>query len=247
MKKSKAVAVIQARMESTRLPGKSLLNLAGKPLIEHVIERTAAIDGLSAVILAIPDTAENDVLEETAKKCRIDFFRGSPDDVLARYYLAALPHSCGCVVRVTGDNPFTDTGYASISLRKSIEADADNFGLTGLPLGTGVEIISMRSLEAAYIEAAEPHQREHVSPYIKEHPERFRVLRKESGLDREASNLRLTVDTAVDFELAAALSEALYRGKPYPVKDILSYLKDHPGLVSINSSVEQRPMTHSAG
>ena len=141
-----ALVIIQARMESTRLPGKALLPLAGKPLICHVIERSLAISGITGVVLATGDTPENRVLLDLAGSMGIGFFAGSPDDVLDRYCRAAERFPGDPVIRITGDNPFTDPDEASKTLKFYHDMNAEYAVAEGLPLGTGVEVVSRRAL-----------------------------------------------------------------------------------------------------
>jgi len=246
----KNIAIIQARMESSRLPGKIMLPLSGKPLIAHVIERTKMIQGISNVILAVPSTETNNVLKEIADECKIGFFQGSEHNVLDRYFNAAINCNCNCVIqyviRITGDNPFMDIQFASDTLKKAIEENADICSPEDLPLGTAIEVISMNSLKAAYEEASLPHQLEHVSPFIKENSDRFKIVKFKTNFKCEFENLRLTVDTGEDLKLAQIISQNLYNGAPYSTVDIVNFLKLNPDLVFINSEVLQRPMTHFA-
>ena len=240
----KIIAIIQARMESSRLPGKILLPLADKPLIGHVIERTKSIQGISNTILAVPQTKINDALKKIAAEYEVDFFQGEETNVLDRYYNAAINYDCDYVIRVTGDNPFLDVQFANDTVKRTLEENADICSPQDLPLGVGVEIISMTSLKAAYNEANLPHQLEHVSPFIKENPERFKIVKFNTDFKCDFENLRLTVDTQEDLEFAQIISQSLYKGTPYSIADIVNFLKLNRELLLINSQVKQRPMTH---
>lgn len=240
----KAAAIIQARISSTRLASKALLELCGKPMIFHVIERAKAINGAGKVILATGSGDENLPLIEIASQCGISSYAGSEDDVLERYFLASENIDCDYVIRITGDNPFTDHESASLALKSAYEQDADHCTTAGIPLGTGVEIIKKSSLKRAYENGKEPHHREHVTPYIKEHPELFRIVKYQSHIVNPYSDLRLTVDTPEDFKLIEILYKGLYRGKPIELIDVINFISKKPELRFINSSVEQRPMTH---
>jgi len=239
-------ALIQARLTSTRLPGKTLLPLAGKPLLSHIIERIVAVPAVNRVVLAIPESPDNVPLADLAKKKGIDWFAGSEDDVLGRFHGAAEKFGGDLIVRVTADNPFTDTFFAGMAVEKALETGADICAPGGLPLGTAVEVISRTALDAAFEEGNLPHHREHVSPFIKEHPERFTIVRFDAGLGTKYGNLRLTVDTREDFLLAETLYRELYEGSPFPLSAVLEYLEEHPEIAGINRHVAQRPMTHSS-
>lgn len=240
----KAAAVIQARLNSTRLPSKALLTLCGIPMITHVIERAKAISGVSPVIIATGRGRENDPLAGIADECGAEVFRGSESDVLERYYMAAADIDCDYVIRITGDNPLTDHISAASALKHAYETGADHCTTSGIPLGTGVEVIKKSALSRAYIEGREPHHREHVTPYIKEHPELFRIVKYISPLENPFDDLRLTVDTSEDFELMTRIYKELYRGSPIRLEEVIELFMQNPELRLINSGVEQRPMTH---
>ena len=240
----KAAAIIQARISSTRLPSKAMLKLCGKPMIFHVIEHARSISEAGIVILATGEGEENRPLIDLSSHCGIKSFTGSEDDVLERYYLASMDIECDYIIRITGDNPLTDHLSASSALKYACETDADHCTTAGIPTGTGVEIIKKTALAKAYYEGKEPHHREHVTPYIKEHPELFKIIRYKSHLVNQFPELRLTVDTSEDFRLMEIIYKELYREKPIELSDVLNFIEKNPELRLINSEVEQRPMTH---
>jgi len=239
-----AAVIIQARVSSTRLPSKALLELCGKPMIFHVIESAKAIKDIERVILATGNGEENRPLLEIAGECGIESFAGPEDDVLERYYMAASEIDCDYVIRITGDNPLTDHESASAALVFAAENNADHCTVSGIPVGTGVEIIKKSALGKALVEGKEPHHREHVTPYIKEHPEIFKSVRYISPLDNPFPGLRLTVDEAEDFELIKIIYDNLYNGMPIRLQEVISFIMQNPELRFINSSIEQRSMTH---
>lgn len=238
-------AIIQARMDSKRLPGKSMLDLAGKPLLAHVIDRTRMIEGVKTVVLATCIGKENMPIIKLAQSMGIEVFVGSVDNVLERYYLAAEEYGGSYIVRVTGDNPFTDPEYASTAVEIIQESGADLCSIPNLPLGCGVEIIKRDSLAQAYKMSEKPYQREHVTPYIKEHPELFRIERPTVNFKNPFPSLRLTVDIQADYDLAKTIYENLYNEKYFPLIDVISFLQKNPHLVNMNSDIKQRPMFHS--
>ncbi len=236
-------AIIQARMQSTRLPQKSLLPLAGKPLLAHVIERAKAISTVNTVVLAIPDDSENDSLVTIAQQSHVAVFRGSMHNVLERFYMAYRRCGGSYIVRITADNPFTDAAYASIVIDTAIKLNADLCAAKNLPLGTGVEVIKAQALERAYTQSTQPHHFEHVTPYIKENPDTFAIHYFDVPLYNPFSKLRLTVDTQDDYTLAKHLYDALYTGTVFSLEDVIKYLEKNPALVSINATVQQKSMT----
>lgn len=241
----KAAAIIQARISSTRLHSKALLELCGMPMIFHVIERVKLIEGTDTVILATGSGSENSPLINIASQCEIKTFSGSEDDVLERYFMASQNIDCDYIIRVTGDNPLTDHRSASSALHYAYKVNADHCTTSGIPLGTGVEVIKKTALEQAYKEGKDPYHREHVTPYIKEHPELFHLIRFQSTFENPFPNLRLTVDTAEDYKLMQYIYNELYHNKPVELYDVINLIKNMPELRFINCNVQQRPMTHS--
>lgn len=230
-------------MQSTRLPGKSILPLAGKPLLYHVIQRAYAIQNISTVVVAIPDDEDNDQLADIALQCNTNVFRGPLHNVLERYYLAYKQYNGNYIVRITADNPFTDSLYAQVAIEEALHAHADLCAIKNLPLGTGVEIISSRALEAAYMESTKPYHFEHVTPYIKENPDAFKLHYFDITFTNPFPALRLTVDTYQDYLLASAIYDALYKGTVFTLNDVIAFLEKNPDLVTINAHIEQKPMT----
>jgi spore coat polysaccharide biosynthesis protein SpsF len=243
--KSRVTAIIQARMQSKRLPGKAMLDLAGKPLLAHVIERTASIEGVDTVVLATCEGAENLPIIELARSMNVGVFVGSMENVLERYCFAAREFGGEYIVRVTGDNPFTCPDYAAMALDISLEASCDLCALGNLPLGAAVEIIKREALEEAYKLSDKPFHREHVTPFIKEHPELFHIERPAADLKNPFPNLRLTVDTMEDYTLSKIIYENLYHGEIFSLAEVIAFLQGKPELMSINVAVKQRPMTHA--
>jgi spore coat polysaccharide biosynthesis protein SpsF len=241
----KAIAIIQARIPSTRLKSKALLTLSGKPMIYHVIERTKAIKGVEAVILATGEGEKNYPLLDIASQSDIEFFVGSEDNVLERFFSASKDKSCDYIIRITGDNPLTDFESASMALEYAIETNADHSAAVGIPLGTGVEVIKKSALLKTYEAGHEPHHKEHVTPYIKEHPDLFKIVKYQSQLINPYPNLRLTVDTSEDYKLMEIIYNELYHGSLIRLKDVIDLIDRKPELQSINSNIKQRPITHS--
>jgi spore coat polysaccharide biosynthesis protein SpsF len=244
--KINTTAIIQARMSSERLPAKSMLLLADKPLIWHIIERAKAIENISNVVLATGDSKINDPLESIALEAGISVFRGSENNVLERYKLASDKHDSDYVVRITGDNPFTDPTYASMALEIAVESGTDLSSLINIPIGTAVEIIKKTALDEAFAMSHEGYHFEHVTPFIKEHPELFKIERHPALFKNPFENLRLTVDTKEDYELASKIYESLYKGEIFSLENIISFLQKNPAFVKINNGIKQRGITHSS-
>jgi spore coat polysaccharide biosynthesis protein SpsF len=244
--KPMVTAIIQARMQSKRLPGKTMLNLAKKPILAHVIERAKLIEHVDRVVLATGIAPENQPLIDLAISMGIEAFAGSEQNVLERYFMASEEFGGEYIVRITADNPFTDVDYASMIVDIALESKFDLCALANLPLGTAVEVIKKEALNEAYQSATEPYHFEHVTPFIKEHPELFSIERPPVSIKKIPANLRLTVDTKEDYKLAGILFDNLYKNTPFQLSDILDYINKYPELIKINSKIKQKPATSSS-
>ncbi|MFH0737372.1 MAG: glycosyltransferase family protein [Candidatus Micrarchaeota archaeon] len=232
--------IIQARMGSTRLPGKVLKSVLGKPLLVLMIERVRLAGSLDKVVVAIPDTPENDPLERLCADNGIDCARGSENDVLSRYYHAAKKFGIDPVVRLTSDCPLIDPAIIdhSIKLYKKERCDyLTNAIDRTYPDGQDIEIISFKALEAAFLEATDKHDREHVTTYIGCRPERFK--HRNFRYKKDLSKLRWTVDYPEDFMFVEAVFRELYpkKGAGFSMEDVLELLDRKPEIGKINSDV----------
>ena len=201
-------------MGSTRLPGKTLRLLGERPLIWYVLERLRKIKEADEVVILTSDTQADDVLANWCHENQVSCFRGSEDDVLKRYYRAAVHYSADQIVRATGDNPFVDFDSASKLLSKHIELGAEyssNKSEIGsaLPDGLGVEIFSFSALKRSAEMSTEPHHFEHVNEYILENKSAFKIYKDAmAGGLYDRSYVRLTVDTVEDFTKAEFIAGA---------------------------------------
>jgi spore coat polysaccharide biosynthesis protein SpsF len=198
--------VVQARMGSTRLPGKVLRPVGHLPLLGHVIGRLDLLAHRWPVVVATSTDARDDAIVAWCQQAGVATFRGSEQDVLDRYIKCARNSDFQHVVRLTADNPFTDMSELDRLVQLHLTGGFDyahSFGM--MPLGVGAEIITRSALERSHIEGHDPHHREHVNEYIQEHPELFRIGVLDVQADKRAPNLRLTVDTEEDWRRADAL------------------------------------------
>ena len=199
--------VLQARLDSTRLPEKALLPLDGKPFLLRVME---ALNNISADLKIL--TCPEDSLKEftpITKEAGFEIFSGPKEDVLERYRQVVSHFSLNRVIRATGDNPFVFTDAASLINTEALSLNADYAGYTGLPYGAGVESVSAAALLRAADEAALPSEREHVCPYLYNNPEKFNLHRPAAPQQWLFPDIRLTVDTQEDYEKAVELYSAL--------------------------------------
>lgn len=229
----RAIAVIQARMGSTRFPGKSLASIAGRPMLSRVVERAAAIPGLGGVVVALPADEADDPLAQLAERAGADVFRGDPIDVLDRVYRAARALRADAVLRVTADCPLLDpevSGRVLGALTAGV-AYASNVHPPTFPDGLDTEAVSMEALDAAWREATLPSDREHVTPFIWRQPDRFRSANVAYG--RDLSAMRWTVDERDDLPFVDAICAALDARGLFGVGEVLALLEAHPELAAL--------------
>ncbi|MBI6546608.1 MAG: glycosyltransferase family protein [Cyanobacteria bacterium NC_groundwater_1444_Ag_S-0.65um_54_12] len=240
----RVVAIIQARMGSTRLPGKVLLALGGQTVLAHVIARVQAAP-VADIVVATTVCPSDDVVVEEAKRCGARWFRGSEDDVLARYHLAAQQSGARVVLRVTADCPLLDPGVLGTLIETFVAQlgagvdYASNTLQRTYPRGLDAEVFTAAALETAFLQATKPHEREHVTPYLYQHPELFRLYHLVNDVD--LSHHRWTLDTLEDFQLLDAIFRAL-AGGPITTQRVLAYLDRHPELVRLNAHVAQKKL-----
>jgi spore coat polysaccharide biosynthesis protein SpsF (cytidylyltransferase family) len=242
--KKKIAAIIQARMTSNRLPGKVLMDIEKKPILWHVINRLRFSKKLNDIILAIPDTKENDILEKFAKDNKIKYFRGSENDVLSRYYEAAKRFKCDIIVRITSDCPLIDPKIVDVVIKKHLSSGVDytsNVQLRTYPKGMDVETLNFQALEKSFYEAKDPVDREHVTLYIRRHPS---IFKQASAVNNQnLSPMRWTVDEKEDLDFVRKIYEKLYReGKIFLMQEILELLEKEPRLSEINKNIRRKPI-----
>ena len=241
----KTLVVIQARMGSTRLPGKVLMPLAGKPALEHVIERARAAREVDQVVIATSTLPADDAVAEFCAARGWPCVRGSEDDVLARFLTALEHHPADIVVRITGDCPLTDPAMIDelVSALKNDPRGLDYISNTQaprkIPHGLDVEVMRADALQRAGREAAAREEREHVTPYFYRNPDLFRLGRIDPPVDLSAH--RWTLDTPNDHALLERVLLALPPGA-LRWQDTLALVEQHPEWVSINSSVTQKTL-----
>ncbi|MDR1858216.1 MAG: NTP transferase domain-containing protein [Treponema sp.] len=201
--------VLQARLDSSRLPEKALLPLGGKPMLLRVMEALNRVPSELRVLACDEDSAA--AFKPLADEAGFALIAGPKDDVLGRYCLALRNFGITHAIRATGDNPFVFADAAAAIAAESLALNADYAGYSGLPFGAGVESVSAQALFRAEAEAATPYEREHVCPYLYTHPERFSLHRPLAPLRWQGGDIRLTVDTEEDYQRAQVLYAALER------------------------------------
>lgn len=238
----RVMAILQARVSSTRLPGKVMLPILGEPMLARQIERVRRASSLDLLVVATSAEAADDPIETLCAGVGVACFRGSLDDVLDRFHAAALAFGPPeHVVRLTGDCPLADPALIDEAVTLHLESGADYTSDTVEPTypdGLDVEVLRFAALETAWREAELPSEREHVTAYVNSRPERFRI----ASLTREPdlSALRWTVDEPEDLAFVTAVYERLYPADPaFGTADVLALLEREPALITMNAHHER--------
>ncbi len=241
----KTVIIVQARMTSTRLPGKVLKEVLGKSLLEYQLERLKRVKLADDIIIATTENATDLPIVALCKKLNVNYFRGSEHDVLARYYHAAKCYEAGIVIRITADCPVIDPQIVDNIIQFYIDNrnvyDYVSTGDDSYPRGMNTEVFSFKVLEEAFVYAVKEYEREHVTPYMYQHPEKYKV-----GIlpyKEDESQHRWTVDTPEDFALIKKIIENLYPIKrDFDLKDCLALVNRYPAWGQTNQHVKQKKL-----
>ena len=236
----KTIAIVQARMGSSRLPGKVLLDLAGEPMLARVLRRVRRARRVDEVLVATTTEARDDAIAAFCVERDWLCFRGSEQDVLDRYYQAATGRRADVVVRVTSDCPLIDpelidATLAALDLQQA--AYASNVLRRSYPRGLDVEAFTFAALETAWQEDRNPAWREHVTQYLVRHPERFAQTDVADETDHSA--FRWTVDTPEDYALVEKIY-AHFGADEFSWREVLALLARHPDWLALNEHIEQK-------
>jgi spore coat polysaccharide biosynthesis protein SpsF len=240
------VAVIQARCGSERLPGKVLLPLAGQPVLAHVVHAVRSASLVDDVIVATTESAADDALVPLARQLGVRLHRGPELDVLQRFVGALAGDPADVVVRHVADAPLVDPAIIDTVIGHYLKGGCD-YTASMLertwPRGVESEAISREALERSAREGTRPEDREHVTVYVRSHPDRFR-LRNVRALPQETwPDLRLTLDTAADYHLLQAVFDALYQpGSIVRIGRVIEWLRSRPEIVALNAHIDQKPV-----
>ncbi|GFZ77934.1 spore coat protein [Compostibacillus humi] len=240
----KVVAIIQARMGSTRLPGKVLKKVLGKTLLEYQLERVQKSKRIDQVVIATTRLTRDDPIIEICQLLAVDYYRGSEMDVLSRYYEAALHYQADVVVRLTSDCPVIDPQVIDTVIdeyliqRPKFDYVSNTLERT-YPRGMDTEVFSFQALEFSHQRAAESPFREHVTPFIYTNSNMFQC--KSVCYEKDVSDHRWTVDTIEDFRLISKIIEHLYpQNKDFTLEDMLHLLEENRDWKKINEHIEQK-------
>lgn len=234
-------AILQARCSSSRLPGKVLKPLLGDPMLARQIERIKRCRRLDGLLIATSTASDDDAIEALAERLGLPCFRGSLTDVLERYAQAAAGLNAEHIVRLTGDCPLAEPEVIDAVIEQHLREGNDytsNCAPATLPDGLDVEVITSAALRHSYEQACKPSEREHVTLYVRNHAEMFKLGNYLHQPDLSA--LRWTVDEEADFRLVEAIYNALYPSNPtFSYHDILALLQQHPELLTINGDIQR--------
>lgn len=239
---TKIVIVVQARMSSSRLPGKVLLPILGKSLLYRMIERVGMISHQAQVVIATSEDQLDDVIEAEAKQMNIACYRGSMNNLLDRHYEAAKQLNAGIVLKIPSDCPLIDPRIIDHALDFYFANPGDydyvsNLHPATFPDGNDIEIMTMDCLEKTWKEATRRLELEHTTPYIWENPEKFRIgnVVWDTGLDYSMSH-RFAIDYEADYQFIKRVYEELYTGEPgFSCEDILNLLEENPEIYDLNA------------
>ncbi|MCC6502377.1 MAG: glycosyltransferase family protein [Deltaproteobacteria bacterium] len=230
------VAIVQARMSSTRLPGKVMKGIAGRPMLWHVVNRLKAAKLIDEIVVATTTGCEDDIIEEWCSLNGTAFSRGSLDDVLDRYYQAALSFGAKTIVRITSDCPLIEPALVDRAIERFNKGGFSHVSVdSSFPDGLDAEVFSFEALEKAHKEAALASEREHVTPYIWKNPQLFSLGKIKSDVD--LSSMRWTVDDERDLKFVTEIYEGIGAGeRVFRMEEVLRFLRRRPNVLKINSS-----------
>ena len=237
----KVVATVEARMTSSRLPGKVMMEAGGKPILSHLINRLKAVPSLDDICLATTTNDSDDVLEEFALSEKINFFRGSESDVLSRVIGAAESVSAEVVVEITGDCPIIDHQIVDQVIRIYKNNDRDyvsNVKVLTYPVGMDVQVFSLDVLRRSQSMTTDPLDQEHVASHIRRHPEIFSHLNIIAPHNLHWPELGLTLDEYEDYLLLKKIIEHfLPTNELFSCLEVINFLKKNPKLIEINDHI----------
>jgi len=239
----KVVASVEARMSSSRLPGKMLMDIAGKPMVLHVLDRLAHASLLDDIVLATTINPADDELASVADKAGYKVFRGSEDDVLKRVVDAHTLMQSEIIVEICGDCPLIDPSLVdlAISTYTNNSCDVVSSGLEqSYPQGTEVQVFSYKALEHVSLTIDDAAVREHVSLYFYEHPEIYKVVPLVAPDELRSPDTRLQIDYEEDLMMVRELHHVISTERLFGIREVLSCLQQYPEIVEINRNCEER-------
>ena len=241
MRKQKVIAISQARMGSSRLPGKSMADIEGKPLLEHVIDRVKMASSVVEVVVATSNKNQDLPIIRLAEKCGVRSFAGSEEDVLERFLRAAERFGADQIVRVCADNPFIDPYEIDKLVEHHMKTRADysynnRSHSKSLPDGSGAEVVTMKALERVHAIANQRGYREHVTLFMLDHPEDFQIEKLDADRELRRPQYSLDVDFQEDLDFIREICRRLYKpGRFVETAEVIKLLDEHPELLQMRT------------
>jgi spore coat polysaccharide biosynthesis protein SpsF len=242
----KVVCIVQARVGSTRLPGKVLKKIYDKTVLQHDIERLQRVENISKLVIATTESKQDNQIIDECTRLNVKYFRGSEQNVLSRYYFAAKENNADVVVRATSDCPLIDPQTTEKIIdfylkHQDIYDYVSNTIDRTYPRGLDTEVFSFQALEKAFFSASKEYEREHVTPYIYQHPEEFKIFQYKN--DKDYSDYRWTLDTEEDLKVIELIYEGLYfKNEAFDFDDILQFIEKNPYIIEINKAITQKKL-----
>ncbi len=240
---SKTAIIIQARMGSKRLPGKTLKSICKKPMLAHLIERLNGCKEADDLVIATSINRENDPIQKVCLELKTKLYRGSEEDVLSRYIEAASFVQSDMIVRITGDCPLISPEIVDLCIIEAKKKRTDLLAATtigGFPRGLDCEVVKLSALKKIYdLDHSRP-AKEHVTWGIYQKPELFYIEQLTASIEYNYPTLRLCVDEKNDFELVNKIYNALYKELPISTLEMFNFLNSHSDLMKINAKVKQK-------
>jgi len=244
MQKPRIIATIEARMSSTRLPGKVLLTAQGKSMLELMVERLRLVPSLTGVAIATTTNSADDIIATTAQRLGVDCHRGSEDDVMERVLNTARQVKADVIVETTGDCPLIDPGSVERCIQAWLAGGHDyvaNVLKRTYPIGMDTQVFATDILADAFSRTDDVEEHEHVSLFIYRHPELYRLLNLEAEGRHLRPELRLTLDEPKDYELITWIFDRLYPANPaFGLDDMVALLDAHPEMAALNRDIRHR-------
>ena len=241
----KIVAIIQARTTSTRLPNKVLMKLGGKSIIENIVDRVSHSKHINDLVVATSIEKSDDTIETLLQDAGVNVFRGSLNNVLERFYYCAEKFNADIVIRFTADNALIAPELIDAAINAFLGINVDYlYYKEKLPLGMGIEIFTFNALKRAFSEAQDAECLEHVTPYIRENPQIFKVFKYKDKNDEDNSGLRFTIDTWQDYDFVSKVYDSFDRNT-FSYSEILKLVMAHPEWIKINHDVVQNELEYN--
>jgi spore coat polysaccharide biosynthesis protein SpsF len=237
------VTIVQARMGSTRLPGKVMLDLVGSTVLGRVVQRLRRAESTGELVIATTSDPADDVIVNECDRLGVNVFRGEEDDVLDRYYFAARAFDADVIVRITSDCPLIEPEISDATIHAFLQRRPDYASNTlqrTFPRGMDTEVISAQALADTWKAAKQPYQRSHVTAYIYENPRKFDLLSFAGDVDY--SSQRWTLDTPEDLRFIRAVYEHMENPDNFNWRDVLLLLEEKPELLELNGHVTQKAL-----